>query len=262
MLVINMNEEPSSQNVRAVTRALAVLVSFVGKKQQSLAEVTSATGLDKGTTRRLLLTLMASGFIVQDEVSQHYRLGRVIRQLAAGIPDSLDLRSAALPVMTSLSSDLSVTSFISAYRDGDVICLERIHDMKGIEVHWWSIGSSLPFNVGAAPKLLLAYQPPAEIERVLKRKPEKLTPKSETDVGKIRQQLAEIRKRDYEFAIDDVALGLSALAVPVRSPEGEVIGSISIAGLTPQMVKRGRPAHLKRLREAAAMIELRLARGG
>lgn len=205
---------------------------------------------------------MASGFVVQDEVSQHYRLGRVLRQLASEIPDSLDLRSAALPVMTSLSSDLSVTSFVSTYRDGDVVCLERIHDMKGIEVHWWSIGGSLPFNVGAAPKLLLAYQPTAEIERVLKRKPAKLTPKSETDISKMRNQLAEIRKRDYEFAVDDVALGLSALAVPVRDPEGEVVGSISIAGLTPQMVKRGRPAHLKRLKEAAATIELKLARGG
>ena len=67
--------EPSSQNVRAVARALAVLNAFAGKSLQSLAEVTQATGLDKGTTRRLLLTLINSGFVAQDPVTQHYRLG-------------------------------------------------------------------------------------------------------------------------------------------------------------------------------------------
>jgi len=66
--------EGTSQNVRAVARALAVLNSFAGKSTQSLAEVTNATGLDKGTSRRLLLTLMKGGFVAQDPVSQHYRL--------------------------------------------------------------------------------------------------------------------------------------------------------------------------------------------
>ncbi len=251
----------STHNVRAVTRALAVLNSFAGKGLQSLAEVTQVTGLDKGTTRRLLLTLMDSGFIAQDPTSQHYRLGRAIRDLASNVADDLDLRAVALPVMTELASELHITAFISVYDEGDVVCLERIHDMKGIEVHWWAVGGTLPYNCGGAPKLLLAYQAQQEINRVLKRPMSALTPKSVTEPNELRAQLGKIRKRGWECAIDDVAVGLTALAAPVHGRDGEIVCCISIAGLTPQMVSRGRPVHLDRVLAAAEQIERRLNGG-
>src|SRR5882762_8024614 len=140
--------EGTSQNVRAVTRALAVLNSFAGKSAQSLAEVTNATGLDKGTTRRLLLTLMKSGFVAQDPVSQHYRLGRAVRDLAANVADELDLRSIAQPVLTELAGELHVTAFLSVYDDGAMVCLDRIHGIKAIEVNWVAVGGTLPCNCG------------------------------------------------------------------------------------------------------------------
>ena len=251
-------KDGAMQNVRAVTRALAVLKSFSGKNLQSLAEVTHATGLDKGTTRRLLLTLMNSGFVTQDPASQHYRLGRAIRELAANVASDRDFRGVALPIATEIASELHMTAFISAYDAGDAVCLDRIHDMKGIEVHWWAIGGTLPYNVGGAPKLLLAYQPPEEIERVLEREPVALTPKSIVDRDALRAALARIRRRGWECAIDDVTVGLAALAVPIEHPEGAVIGSLSIAGLTPQMAERGQPLHLGRLQRAAREIERKL----
>lgn len=252
----------AGQNVRAVTRALAVLTSFSGKRAQSLAEVTNATGLDKGTTRRLLLTLMKSGFVIQDPGTQHYRLGRAVRDLASHVPAERDLRAIALPTLVALAAELHFTAFVSVYQDGDVVCLERIHDMKGIEVHWWSVGGTLPYNCGGAPKLLLALQPPAEVARVLARPPVALTPRSVTDTAALREHLGRIAERGWECAVDDVALGLTALAVPVREPSGAVACCISLAGLTPQMVQRGRPLHLARLQEAARAIEAVLASPG
>ena len=253
--------ESPTQNVRAVTRALSVLSSFANKGVQSLAEVTQATGLDKGTTRRLLLTLMGSGFVTQDPVSQHYRLGRALRELSANVADELDLKSVAQPVLADLAADLHGTAFLSIYDGGDAVCLDRLHDMKGIEVHWWAIGGTLPYNCGAAPKLLLAFQQEAEIERVLRQPATRLTPKSVTSPPQLRKALARIRKRGWELAVDDVAVGLSALAWPVRDAGGEIVCAISIAGLTPQMVVRNQPVALARVQKAAGAIERRL-RGG
>ena len=247
--------DAGASNVRAVTRALAVLSSFSGRRLQSLAEVTDATGLDKGTTRRLLLTLMGSGFVAQDPVSGRYRLGRALRDLAASVGEAGDLRAAALPLATEIATELRMTAFISVYDRGDVVCLERIHDMKGIEVHWWAVGGTLPSNCGAAPKLLLAYQNPDEIGRVLARPMAALTPRSITDPAALRRRLDLIRRRGWECAVDDVTLGLTALAVPIRDADGDVAGALSVAGLTPAMVERGRPLRLNRLKAAAATIE-------
>lgn len=245
----------STPNVRAATRAMTILKSFAGKAGQTLAEVTTATGLDKGTTRRLLLTMMDSGFVLHDPATQQYRLGFAIRQLAASVAGEFDLRTMALPILNELATDLHMTAFLSVYKDGETICLERVHDMRGIEVHWWPVGGSLPFNCGGAPKLLLSYRPEAEIARMLKRPMVAATPKSITDPAKLRAILTKIRKQGWVLGVDDVAIGLSALAVPVRDGEGEIACAVSVAGLTPQLVSRGKPLHLDRMLAAAAELE-------
>jgi DNA-binding IclR family transcriptional regulator len=235
-----------------------VLNSFAGKNLQSLAQVSAATGLDKGTTRRLLLTLMGSDFIAQDPVTQHYRLGPAIRKLAANVENSRDLRALAQPILLQLAGDLGVTMFLSVFQDDAAVCLDRVHDMRGIEVHWWAVGGTLPLNAGGAPKLFLAYQSAETIDRLLAEPLPSLNARTITDPATLRLHLEQIRKRGWECAVDDVALGITALAVPVLDGEERIICCLSMAGLTPQMVERGRPVHLRRLQDAAAALRDKL----
>lgn len=240
--------------VRAVTRAIAILKTFPDRPRQSLAEVAEAARLDKGTTRRLLLTLMGEGFVIQDEATRQYGLGSAIRRIAAAATEDLDIRRIANPELTRLANLLSVTSFLSIYQNHGAVCLERMHDVKGMEVRWWNIGGMLPLNCGGAPKLLLAYQGEEEIDAALDGDLVQLTPKSVTDKAELKAHFAQIRKRGWELAIDDVALGLTALAVPITNRDGTVVAALSIAGLTPQMHQRGRPLYLDHLQTAARTI--------
>ncbi|MGF7159454.1 DNA-binding IclR family transcriptional regulator [Rhodoligotrophos appendicifer] len=245
-------------NVRAVTRAIAILKSFEGRGLQGLAEIAAQTGLDKGTTRRLLVTLMNSGFIAQDAATQRYGLGRAIRALAESVIDNFDLRAAAVPVMEQLAAELDVTTFLSIYQNGAAICLERIHGAGGMELRWWPVGGTLALNCGGAPKLLLAYQSEQEIARALSGPLPTLTAKSITDRAKLREHLARVHEQGYEFAVDDVALGLAALAVPVLDAKGRLLCAVSVSTLNPQMIDHGRPKHLARLLAAAEAIRRRL----
>ena len=244
-------------NVRAVSRALAILNSFAGNRLQTLAEVTRATKLDKGTTRRLLLTLMANGFVVQDAATQSYGLGRAIRALAADVVENPDVRTVAAPILTDLATDLKMTTFLSVYHDSSAICLDRIHDTMGLsmEVRWWPVGGTMPLNCGGAPKLLLAYQSPDEINKALLKPLEAMTVKSIRSKRELKDQLLKIKKRGWEFAVDDVVVGLSSLAVPVLDREDKIVCAVSVSGLTPQMVTRGGPpAALNRMLAAAEQI--------
>jgi len=240
--------------VRAVARALAILRAFEGGGALALGEIAKIAELDKGTARRLLLTLMEERFVYQDAQTQRYGLGATIRSLAAAAPEARDIRSVAKPVLHALAAELHMTVFLSVYRDGQAVCLERLHDLQGMEVRWWSVGGTLPLNCGGAPKLMLAHQPDEEIERVLALPLTPLTPKSIVDPKALRERLLRVRKQGYCFAVDDVALGLSALAAPILDRRGELLCAISLSGLTPQMSDRGRPIHLDRLRAAAESI--------
>lgn len=253
-----VRHDAAKDGVRAVTRALAILNAFAGRGFMTLGEIAEATALDKATARRLLLTLIGGRFVVQDGATQRYGLGGAIRALSASVVEHFDLRATAAPVLAEIAAELHTTMFISVYRDGAAVCLDRIHDIHGMEVRWWAVGGTLPLNCGGAPKLLLAFQPPAEIDRALAQPLSHLTPKSITDPRALRRQLAQIRERGFEFAVDDVAVGLSALAVPVLDGDGTIICALSMGGLTPQMVHRGQPRHLKRLRAAAAAVRERM----
>lgn len=234
--------------VRAVTRALVVLKAFEGRSKLQLRDVAENAGLDRGTARRLLLTLMDKGAVVQDGDSGLYSLGPLIRRLASSLVD-VDLRQVVEPELRRLAAELDVTVFLSEYRDHSAVCLDRYHDHKGMEVHLWPIGGSLQLNCGGAPKLLLAWQPEEEIDLVLARPLTALTPKSCIDRKRLRAQLKLIRKRGWELAVDDVVVGLTALAVPLVDMQDRLRGCVSIAGLNSQMARRGVPAHLGRLLE-------------
>lgn len=252
----------TTANVRAVVRALKILESFKEKPLQSLSEVASRTELDKGTTRRLLLTLMSCGFVAQDSISQRYGLGRAVRALAGSVLDNFDLRSVAVPILNEIATDLHMTTFLSVYKQGEALCLERLHDMSGMEIHWWPVGGTLPLHSGGAPKLLLAFQDDAEIERVLSGTLQPLTEKTETDPEVLRAHLIQIRAQGWEIAIDDVMLGLTAVAVPVLDADGQIICAISMAGLTPQIVGENETVHVQRLLNAGQKIRHALGIAG
>jgi DNA-binding IclR family transcriptional regulator len=244
--------------IRAVARAMTVLQCFQNAPTLSLADITRASGLDKGTVRRLLGTLETQDFVTYDPASLQYCLGAQLRRLAAGALGSLDLRSMAVPALYALASELSVTAYLSVYRDGCAICLERIHETNGFAVQNWKVGGTMPLNCGGAPKLLTAYQSPAEIERALREPLPALTPKTITSRESLRRRLKQIRARGWELAVDDVVVGLSTLAVPILAQDGKLVCAISIAGLTPQLYARGRPPHLDRFLAVAENIRARL----
>ena len=81
-MTLDDSETPAGGTVRAVRRALAILKAFDDNRELPLREIAERASLDRGTTRRLLLTLMAEGVILQDTDSGLYSLGPVIRRLA------------------------------------------------------------------------------------------------------------------------------------------------------------------------------------
>lgn len=239
--------------VRAVTRALALLKAFEGSARLQLRDIAEKAGLDRGTARRLLVTLMAEGMVIQNEDNGQYSLGPMVRRLAGAVVEG-DLRQVAEPRLRRLAADLGLTVFLSEYRDHNAVCLARYHDRKSMEVHVWAIGGTLPLNCGGAPKLLLAWQSAEEIERALASPLDTLTDKGSVDRRRLRSRLKLIRKRGWEVAADDVAVGLCALAVPLLNGEGQLRGCLSVAGLTPQMGSPDAPTHLGHLLRVAAEL--------
>ena len=80
--------EEQKLTVRAVERALDVLLCFTEKRELGLTEISAMSGLHKSTVHRLLASLESKGFIVRISNSDKYKLGFRIWELAASLDQS------------------------------------------------------------------------------------------------------------------------------------------------------------------------------
>lgn len=258
----------SLPRVRAVSRAIAIMRSFTAAQPfLSLSEVASIAKLDAGTTRRILVTLRDEGIITQNPQTGRYNLTMQAMRFASAVPDGQSLRDMAEDQLNQLAHQIGATVLLSVLRGTEAVCLARFHGDAPVQVRWWSVGGGLPLNCGAAPRLLLAHMPVDACEDYLSNGPlPALTSRSMTDPDLIRTEIECIREQGWSYATDDVAEGLSALAGPVRDETGNVVGAISIGGLTPTIgdpnAMDGPPASLKALLECCQRVSTRLAAQG
>lgn len=221
----------------------------------TLTDIVRLTALDKATTRRILLTLMKLGLVVQDPRSHEYSLGLRMLDFLEAVPISHGLAQEATPLMTQLAEQSQTTVFLSIYERGDALCIARVDGDRAITVRWWNVGGRQAVNTGAAPRVLLAFQPPEEIERRLAQANfPVLTSQTETAVDKLRDRLDLIRSRGWDIAEDDVALGLAATGVPIFGRDGAIAAALSIGSLKERLVGKDSPQFLPELQEYAAKI--------
>ena len=92
----------------------------------------------------------------------------------------------------------------------------------------------VPAHCSALGKVLLAYGvldlPIGELEP--------LTPATVTDRHELRRQLEQDRRRGYSSTLDELEIGLTGVAAPLRGSGGEVVAALGISGPSPRLVDR------------------------
>ena len=88
--------------------------------------------------------------------------------------------------------------------------------------------------------------------------PVALTDRSQMDTASLLVHLNEVRRRGWEVTVDDVTVGLSAVAVPIRADRDQV-AALSLGGLTSRLLDdAGAPLHVEKLTGAAQEVSAHL----
>jgi IclR family acetate operon transcriptional repressor len=224
----------SLTRVRAVSRAIAILRCFSPDQPfLTLGEIAKKAELDAGTTRRLLITLRDEGLIWQKYHKGLYCLSYRMLELTQSIPGRITLQDLIGASLLQLSKDSGMTVYLSIAGESEAICLARYLSEHAIDIRWWSEGRGMPFHCGAGPKILLAHFDEEQRQNYYASELVPMTPKSIVDPVRLKHEVKIIRKAGYAIGMDDVALGLSALGMPLCNENGDVLAAVSIAGLSP-----------------------------
>jgi IclR family KDG regulon transcriptional repressor len=221
----------SEASLRTVNRALDVLLLFDEEHPEwSVAELSQALGVHRSIVYRVLRTFEQRDVVTRSHPGGRYRLGLKLVELANVVLANMDLRQVAHPVMERLVRETGESAFLTVVSEDESVCIHRIESSQRVRVTL-TIGGRYPLYAGASDKLLLAYLPPEEIDKVIARGLKQLTPDTITSPDRLREDLAKIRRLGWAFSVGELTPGVAAIAVPLRDSNGDVVAALSIGGL-------------------------------
>ena len=218
--------------VPALERALNIM-EYLTKNDApvSLKEISGNLKIPTASAFRLMKNLSARGYVREINNGQlQYSIGPQIMRLAYNCQRSMSITTIAKPWMENLSEKTGQTSQLAILRGQDVIYVEQSFPSVPVNIIA-TLHCPVQINVSAAGKVLLAYAPNNECERILSSMPlHKNTEKTITDQERFRKELALTQKRGYGIDDEEFADGIGCLAAPIFNFHGDCIASIGITG--------------------------------
>lgn len=227
----NEGDKHSGDFVSALSRGLNILECFTSElavRQQgrlTLSEAAKLTGLSRGTSRRLLLTLNAINYVDTD--GKNFWLTPKLLTLAQGFVMPIGLGSEARAILSALTQKLDNSASIGVLDGGEVVYIERV-EVQRLFSSVIVTGTRLPAAATSLGRVLLAPKSDREIEAWLTAYPlVKRTEKTITTKKKFFQEIERTRTLGYALIDEEVEIGLRSVAVPIRSADGTVKAAIN-----------------------------------
>jgi DNA-binding IclR family transcriptional regulator len=247
------------KGLRLVEKAVELVDHLAEHGELTIAQLAELTGEPRSSLYRLVGSLEHLGLVEPASSRGYFRMGTHLIEWGAATQAGLNIRDRALPVMERIRSETGLTVYLLVRRGWRGVCVERLEGLRVAALDL-VLGGSLPLNVGAAPRALLAFEPEAFWRDYLEHSSlTALTPKTPTTSAELYRVLADERKNGYTISDGDVTPGIAALGAPILDHSGAVAAALSVSGLREEVV--GADADRVRLLVLEGGIEISTAMG-
>lgn len=215
-----------TDTIASFAKGLRVLECFGAEHpRRSVSEVAAATGLDRATARRCLLTLHAEGYAEYD--GKYFTLTPRTLRLGMGALASLPLSQVVQPWLDQLTEQIGQSCSVSILDGAEIVYLARAAQRRVMSIGLMP-GSRLPAHCTSMGRVLLAALPDAEARAIVEGSD--LTPRtafSLTDPEEVLARIAEVGRLGYALIDQEVETGLRSIAVPVLDACGATVAALN-----------------------------------
>ena len=198
-----------SQTLSRGIRVLELLAEAPGPL--TIAELSSALNVHRSIAYRMLRTLEDHGLVVRDAAGR-IRLGPRLAALARNV--SHDLQAAALPELTVVANELSMTAFVAVLDHRECVTLVSVEPRSAHATVAQRPGTRHPLAVGAPGIAIQSRLTDAQWAAL-------------GGVESMRAEAVEARVRGFATSHDEVIPGLSSIAVSLVVP-GEAPAALAV----------------------------------
>lgn len=220
----------SGGGVQSVDRAISIMEILARRGEAGVTELATEIDVHKSTAFRLLGALESRGLVEQTEDRGKYRLGFGIVRLAGSVAARMDITRQSRPVCQRLAEEIGETVNIAVLRSTYAVNLDQVRGPSAVTAHNW-VGQLTPLHATSSGKVLLAHLDAARRAELLRSCGlPAFTPRTITSTETLESELARVRERGYAVTLEELEVGLNAMAAPIRSFHGEVVAAVSASG--------------------------------
>lgn len=221
----------TAERMAGLAKGLAVLEAFdAASSRLTISDAARVTGLSRATARRCLMTLAEVGYLTFDgkfftPTPRVLRLGATYGQTAA-------LPQLAQPHLAAVRDDVQESASLAVLSEGESLFIARSEGTRIIDTGV-RVGARVPLHASATGHVLLAGLPNSEFEAYLANGdfPAR-TPKTPTNAAALRERVSRAADDGFAIGVEELELGLVAIAVPVSDPTGRIVAAMSVSAST------------------------------
>ncbi|MDN3265801.1 IclR family transcriptional regulator [Streptomyces sp. CSDS2] len=246
--------------VQSVDRAVSVLEILARHGEAGVTEIADELDVHKSTAFRLLGVLEHRGLVAQAKDRGKYYLGAGVLRLAGAAAVRLDISQEGVPVCREVADELGETVNIAVLDDDAAVNIMQARGTAAVTAQNW-LGRRTPLHATSSGKVLLAHLSPTLREGLLARPLTRFTDRTVTGAAMLRAELEAVVRQGYGVTVEELELGLAAVAAPVRAHDGEVIAAISVSGPVYRLDADRLPEVARRTAAAGAELSRRMGYG-
>lgn len=214
--------------VNSVVKAFSVLHAFTASTPAlTVSEVALATGMDRGTTFRLVHTLVSLDYL-RAVPGRRFSLTLKCLELGFLALSSGGLAEHAAPLLAACVPEFGDAASLGALDGADVVFLQRVDGGLRRNVDRRP-GQRVRAYAAALGHAMLAYLPQDRQIIILESSERtKLSERTLTDLDALLERLQQVRKQGYAVSDGENAYGLRTVAVPVLDADGKPVAGVSL----------------------------------
>lgn len=215
----------------ALLRSLDILELFTdGRDSISAPEVVEELGLPRTSVHELLHTLAGRGYLRQSgEVPGRYHLGLQLFRLGSAYAERMDAAKVGHRIARRLGASCNETVHVAVLDQAHVVYIAKVDSSHAVRMVS-ALGGRVPAHCTALGKALLSELTEREVRTRLGDGPlEAMTANSITDVARLLDEVAGVRKAGVAVEICESNPDVCCVAAPVRDRDDQAVAAISVS---------------------------------
>lgn len=220
-------KEPPPYKITSVDHALqlATILQFEGAL--TVAAAAERLGVARSTAHRILSMLTYRDFAFQDG-ARVYHAGRILEMTSHASSDLGRLRQASLKPLQQLVDAVDETGSVIVRAGASCRFLASIEGTKALRVSSRE-GMVFPSHQVTGGLIGLAALTDNQIKTLYAAERQDVLLDSPPDLTKLYEDIEAVRRTGVAINLERSERGLSAVGVPIRDLEGQIVGAVSLS---------------------------------